>query len=66
MSGFDYEVVGNVAPLAGARIEIMSGFDYEVVGNVAPLAGARIEIVIDAQPTAYDPESLPLRERGLK
>ena len=33
-----------VAPLAGARIEILDAVLYTYTGNVAPLAGARIEI----------------------
>ena len=34
-----------VAPLAGARIEILKGVDYYPECDVAPLAGARIEII---------------------
>ena len=33
-----------VAPLAGARIEIIDNPDFEDTAYVAPLAGARIEI----------------------
>ena len=55
-----------VAPLAGAWIEIVSTtWVRSIAGNVAPLAGAWIEI------RAYEGGgdrmgSLPLRERGLK
>ena len=34
----------DVAPLAGARIEITDPYAAEVLNRVAPLAGARIEI----------------------
>ena len=34
----------NVAPLAGARIEICCSMYSTISGGVAPLAGARIEI----------------------
>ena len=58
-------MIKDVAPLAGARIEIavlplQTGYTY-----VAPLAGARIEIVIQIIKEASH-RSLPSRERGLK
>ena len=55
----------DVAPLAGARIEIDRFRSVGSGGLVAPLAGARIEIVA---PNAFRrlKASLPSRERGLK
>ena len=54
-----------VAPLAGAWIEI-SHLPYPpCFFIVAPLAGAWIEIM-SALARVLKPESLPLRERGLK
>ena len=55
----------DVAPLAGARIEIGSLQRAEWKYIVAPLAGARIEITAGQDP-AGDSVSLPSRERGLK
>ena len=55
----------DVAPLAGARIEICQ---YSVCCgelSVAPLAGARIEI-LNQGVQGSSPWSLPSRERGLK
>ncbi len=58
--------VAKVAPLAGARIEIVLNGFLDVLGFVAPLAGARIEIM-DELPLDLSPKvSLPSRERGLK
>ena len=55
----------DVAPLAGARIEIGKNASTFSYGLVAPLAGARIEIFVDV--TEYTQVgSLPSRERGLK
>ena len=54
-----------VAPLAGARIEILKGVDYYPECDVAPLAGARIEINVE-KAEYLRLRSLPSRERGLK
>ena len=54
-----------VAPLAGARIEIVMKYLTEKDRYVAPLAGARIEIV-NLQHASCERKSLPSRERGLK
>ena len=54
-----------VAPLAGARIEIVWIGWKRTCGDVAPLAGARIEIIKE-ETTSDFPASLPSRERGLK
>ena len=55
----------DVAPLAGAWIEILEIISscYDI--SVAPLAGAWIEIVLEIS-TLAGMESLPSRERGLK
>ena len=56
----------DVAPLAGAWIEIL-GRQYNDCGEpVAPLAGAWIEIKSPWQGLQRDAWSLPSRERGLK
>ena len=54
-----------VAPLAGARIEILVTRPLIQGDGVAPLAGARIEIRKDRE-DGRGIWSLPLRERGLK
>ena len=54
-----------VAPLAGARIEIRDDIARVDLITVAPLAGARIEILSKAV-GAHSAASLPSRERGLK
>ena len=54
-----------VAPLAGARIEMMARMESAVAFMVAPLAGARIEIR-NPVCAVYEKRSLPSRERGLK
>ena len=59
-------IATNVAPLAGAWIEI-SGINCDYCpGLVAPLAGAWIEIVVGQIYEHSIQPSLPLRERGLK
>ena len=56
----------DVAPLAGARIE-MPCLCHIVGGHdVAPLAGARIEILFERYLRVNFEASLPSRERGLK
>ena len=55
----------SVAPLAGARIEILIKRRSINSYKVAPLAGARIEMVNTTAAGAVD-GSLPSRERGLK
>ena len=55
----------NVAPFAGAWIEILSDFKDGTVFDVAPFAGAWIEIVSDGL-SGFAGWSLPSRERGLK
>ena len=57
--------VDRVAPLAGARIEILAKQSNITGDRVAPLAGARIEI-INAIASGLGKMSLPSRERGLK
>ena len=54
-----------VAPLAGARIEIIIVENPCHTGHVAPLAGARIEIYTGGYGGSVT-GSLPSRERGLK
>ena len=55
-----------VAPLVGARIEILS-LMYNIVSFiVAPLVGARIEIFLGAGVRLVGVTSLPSWERGLK
>ena len=54
-----------VAPLAGAWIEIFSDPSSLPILKVAPLAGAWIEIA-KSDYTMTDETSLPSRERGLK
>ena len=56
---------GDVAPLAGARIEIGHYGNGVIVYRVAPLAGARIEMISRCPLTVWL-GSLPSRERGLK
>ena len=55
----------NVAPLAGAWIEIKPEITGDDAKPVAPLAGAWIEIHFLSRKTLSTP-SLPSRERGLK
>ena len=55
-----------VAPLAGAWIEISLESEVRRLKRVAPLAGAWIEIYVFAIAKAAPAGSLPLRERGLK
>ena len=55
----------DVAPLAGARIEIPIPGPGHGTDLVAPLAGARIEILSQHR-EIYGFWSLPSRERGLK
>ena len=55
----------SVAPLAGARIEIVVSHQNVYGCGVAPLAGARIEITMMETGGTSD-TSLPSRERGLK
>ena len=55
-----------VAPLAGAWIEITAIASAIHAGTVAPLAGAWIEIVIGGHIFGIPGKSLPSRERGLK
>ena len=56
----------NVAPLAGAWIEIHAVWQGRVFCIVAPLAGAWIEIIHNASKNYAQHLSLPSRERGLK
>ena len=56
----------DVAPLAGAWIEISALGGETPTYKVAPLAGAWIEINWSAQILKQPPTSLPSRERGLK
>ena len=60
-----WNTVEMVAPLAGARIEIVQIRILQLEELVAPLAGARIEISLTATDAALT-LSLPSRERGLK
>ena len=55
----------NVAPFAGAWIEIRSVKEVKMAVKVAPFAGAWIEIVRSCQKFIIS-LSLPSRERGLK
>ena len=55
----------DVAPLAGAWIEIMTLAENDLQHGVAPLAGAWIEMLRKAL-NATPIKSLPSRERGLK
>ena len=55
-----------VAPLAGAWIEIDISEFLKSLDGVAPLAGAWIEIQIEAFQNYQQNLSLPSRERGLK
>ena len=55
----------DVAPFAGAWIEILALNDPDLSDNVAPFAGAWIEILAAAG-VAGGLRSLPSRERGLK
>ena len=55
-----------VAPLAGAWIEISFRSAVGRTSSVAPLAGAWIEIHKTGEYFYASPQSLPLRERGLK
>ena len=57
---------GEVAPLAGAWIEIKNSFPEASGENVAPLAGAWIEIHTIFPKYLLILPSLPSRERGLK
>ena len=54
-----------VAPLAGAWIEISFASIVEIIIVVAPLAGAWIEISL-MRKKKQKKKSLPSRERGLK
>ena len=68
MKCFRYICLGrlnNVAPLAGAWIEIMMRSATAPYDWVAPLAGAWIEISKDFKSAGHY-ASLPSRERGLK
>ena len=56
----------NVAPLAGAWIEIMITCQKIECIKVAPLAGAWIEIFTAYGKSNETGRSLPSRERGLK
>ena len=58
-------MIFQVAPLAGARIEIEKTIMEYIGIFVAPLAGARIEI-LRTHPRRDNARSLPSRERGLK
>ena len=60
-TGWDCEV----APYAGAWIEILCGVVPTVSQTVAPYAGAWIEMLPDLN-SARSVWSLPTRERGLK
>ena len=51
----------DVAPLAGARIEIILSFDLSSPVVVAPLAGARIEIFA---PSFFDTPEMGRSPRG--
>ena len=55
----------NVAPFAGAWIEIVYRSVYETVKRVAPFAGAWIEIM-EFGTLLTGKASIPSRERGLK
>ena len=57
--------IAEVAPLAGAWIEIAAYNDALRKMPVAPLAGAWIEISPNS-PVSFGCASLPSRERGLK
>ncbi len=56
----------DVAPLAGAWIEIPNLFSWSSGSGVAPLSGAWIEIVVSAAALAFPRSSHPSRVRGLK
>ena len=56
----------NVAPFAGAWIEISEDCHFPVFDFVAPFAGAWIEIFSMPDFTVTLAPSLPSRERGLK
>ena len=56
----------DVAPLAGAWIEIFPENVFAVSTGVAPLAGAWIEISAAGAELIKTAGSLPSRERGLK
>ena len=56
----------NVAPFAGAWIEIASANGWNMDARVAPFAGAWIEILTIQGQTVESIASLPSRERGLK
>ena len=58
--------IDDVAPLAGAWIEIIVCRCLPFVYIVAPLAGAWIEIINDTKLYEKLHRSLPSRERGLK
>ena len=59
-------MLGSVAPLAGAWVEIFVILCPRAQTEVAPLAGAWVEIIIFPAIIAMRWKSLPLRERGLK
>ena len=56
----------DVAPLAGAWVEILYWSGLCETGDVAPLAGAWIEITLTGVGSHILGLSLPSRERGLK
>ena len=60
------DVLPDVAPLAGAWIEISGSGNVSGEKTVAPLAGAWIEISVAADIFQRRFWSLPSRERGLK
>ena len=60
------QIAENVAPLAGAWIEIFPKILSFHAQSVAPLAGAWIEIVDNPYGWKIGFMSLPSRERGLK
>ena len=58
--------MGQVAPYAGAWIEIKRHVGYFLPLNVAPYAGAWIEIVNISLSNRITSRSLLMQERGLK
>ena len=61
----DYDF-DEVAPLAGAWIEIAVRNRSDIANIVAPLAGAWIEMNLERLEKCSVQQSLPSRERGLK
>ena len=65
-TGFIPTALNEVAPFAGAWIEI-DLISYDLIeDDVAPFAGAWIEILFSGVISSASASSLPSRERGLK